>query len=745
MQRLQQYYRRGGTRLSAGLRSSMATMSSTQSAQSRRPVPNYTQFQSNLESVREQLGQRPLTLAEKILYAHLSDPTSAHGLVRGETYLKLSPDRVAMQDASAQMAILQFMLSGLPTTAVPTSVHCDHLIVARDGAEQDVVTAEKTSIIHQIVLENYAAPGTLMLGTDSHTPNAGGLGMLAIGVGGADAVDAMAAIPWELKAPKILGVRLDGNPKDVILHLAGQLTVRGGTGHIIEYFGPGVNSLSCTGMATICNMGAEVGATTSTFPYGDNMRRYLQATQRADIAKAADQVAANYLSADAACQQDPSRYYDKVIDIDLSKLEPHLNGPFTPDLATPLSQFKQIIQENGWKDEVRTGLIGSCTNSSYEDMSRVVSVAKQAEKHGVKMKTTAERDGHAETLRSVGGQMLAMHVWDRNNISDKEQNAIVTSFNRNFRSRNDGNPNTMNFLASPEIVTAMSLSGKLSFNPITDTLIDRNGKPFHLTPPSGDELPQEGFAAGKASYKPPPIHVEADPQQAVVIDPQSTRLQVLAPFSAWNGQEFTDLRVLVRVQGKCTTDHISAAGPWLKYKGHLENIANNTLIGAVNADNGKVNSAIHAVTGEENTIPDIAKQYKREGISWLVVADHNYGEGSAREHAAMQPRFLGGRLIIARSFARIHETNLKKQGILPLTFVNEDDYQWFTPDTSVRTEGLIDLVSNPDTADTRSVTLIVTTPDGKERSIPTQHTMSADQLEWFRHGSALNRIAALAQ
>ncbi|KAI9590982.1 aconitate hydratase mitochondrial precursor [Syncephalis fuscata] len=786
MYRLRQWYRTGSSRVSIGSRT-MATAVTQQG----HPVPDYTRFQTNLQAVRGQLDQRPLTLAEKILYSHLTDVNRAHGLVRGESYLKLSPDRVAMQDASAQMAILQFMLSGLPTTAVPTSVHCDHLIVARDGAEQDVATAEETSheifefldsasrkygmhfwkpgsgIIHQIVLENYAAPGTLMLGTDSHTPNAGGLGMLAIGVGGADAVDAMAAIPWELKAPKILGVRLDGqlngwtSPKDVILHLAGQLTVRGGTGHIIEYFGPGVASLSCTGMATICNMGAEVGATTSVFPYGENMQRYLQATQRAEIAKAADKVAADYLRADKACHDDPSRYYDRVIDIDLSKLEPHLNGPFTPDLSTPLSQFKEVIKKNGWKDEVRTGLIGSCTNSSYEDMSRVVSVASQAEKRGLKMKSqflvtpgseqiraTAERDGHAQTLRSVGGQMLAnacgpcIGQWDRSSIKDQEQNAIVTSFNRNFRSRNDGNPNTMNFLASPEIVTAMALSGKLSFNPVTDSLTDEQGRSFQLTPPSGDELPREGFATGNASYK-PPSEAKADANQSVVIDPASARLQVLDPFPAWSGEELTDLRVLVRAQGKCTTDHISAAGPWLKYKGHLENISNNTLIGATNADNGKVNSAINAVTGKEDTIPEVAKQYKAADIPWLIVADHNYGEGSAREHAAMQPRYLGGRLIVARSFARIHETNLKKQGILPLTFVNEDDYQWFTNNSVVSTRGLVDLVNQ--TNGNNTVSLVITTPDGKERVISTNHTMSADQLEWFRHGSALNRIAALSQ
>ncbi|KAG1490374.1 hypothetical protein G6F54_010768 [Rhizopus delemar] len=624
-------------------------------------TPPYAKLNKNLELVKRILDQRPLTLAEKIVYSHLTNPEETVP-VRGETYLKLSPDRVAMQDASAQMALLQFMLSGMPTTAVPTSVHCDHLIAAHEGADKDVAQSIVTNkeifdflesgakkygiafwkpgsgIIHQIVLENYAAPGGLMLGTDSHTPNAGGLGMIAIGVGGADAVDAMANIPWELKAPNVIGVKLTGSlgpwasPKDVILKLAGQLTVRGGTGHIIEYFGEGVESLSCTGMATICNMGAEVGATTSVFPYANNMSAYLRATGRSPVSQAADSNA-HFLRADAGA------HYDQLIEINLSEVEPHINGPFTPDLSTPLSKFKDFIQQNGWKDELSASLIGSCTNSSYQDMSRAASLVKQASTAGVSLKTpflvtpgseqiraTIERDGQQEVFEEAGGQVLAnacgpcIGQWKRSEKKG-EENAILTSFNRNFRSRNDGNPQTMNFLAAPEIVTAMAFAGSLSFNPMTDVLLDKNGHEFRFNPPTGDDLPREGFEAGRDTYEPPAPTPTPDASVQINIDPQSNRLQALEAFEPWHGDEFKDIRVLVKVKGKCTTDHISAAGPWLKYKGHLQNISENTLIGALNADTGKVNSVLDITTNKEDTIPEVAKSYKSQNIDWMVIAD----------------------------------------------------------------------------------------------------------------------------
>ncbi|KAI8997597.1 aconitate hydratase [Pilobolus umbonatus] len=737
-------------------------------------TPPYAKLNSNLAIVRRILDNRPLTLAEKIVYSHLTNPEETVP-VRGETYLKLSPDRVAMQDASAQMALLQFMLSGMPTTAVPSSIHCDHLIAANKGADNDVAESIVTNreifdflesgakkygiafwkpgsgIIHQIVLENYAAPGGLMLGTDSHTPNAGGLGIVAIGVGGADAVDAMANIPWELKAPNVIGVKLTGSlgpwasPKDVILKMAGELTVRGGTGHIIEYFGEGVESLSCTGMATICNMGAEVGATTSLFPYTRSMQSYLRSTGRLAVSQAADNNL-HFLQADRGAQ------YDKVIEINLSEVEPHINGPFTPDLSTPLSKFKDFIQENQWKDDLSSALIGSCTNSSYQDMSRAASLVKQATEAGVplvsqflitpgseQIRATIERDGQQEVFEKAGGQVLAnacgpcIGQWKRSERQG-EENAILTSFNRNFRSRNDGNPQTMNFLAAPEVVTAMAFAGKLSFNPMTDALIGKDGKEFHFQPPTGDDLPSQGFEAGRATYEPPSPTPTPDASVKINIDPESTRLQELAPFEPWSGDEFRDIRVLVKVKGKCTTDHISAAGPWLKYKGHLQNIAENTLIGAQNADNGKVNSALDITNNKEDTIPEVAKSYKNQNIDWMVVADHNYGEGSAREHAALQVRYLGCPLIISRSFARIHETNLKKQGVLPLTFANENDYELINGGDIIETEGVKDIASG------RPVKLIVTKPDGSKLSIETKHTMSADQIEWFTKGSALNLI-----
>ncbi|KAJ3035824.1 aconitate hydratase [Rhizophlyctis rosea] len=740
-------------------------------------TPPYEKLLNNLKVVKQQLGARPMTLAEKILYSHLADPKSS-APVRGETYLKLNPDRVAMQDASAQMALLQFMLAGRKTTAVPSSIHCDHLIEAFQGGDKDVerslVTNEEifsflqtaaakygigfwkpgSGIIHQIVLENYAAPGLLMLGTDSHTPNAGGLGGLAIGVGGADAVDAMAGIPWELKAPKILGVRLTGqlngwtSPKDVILKLAGLLTVQGGTNHIVEYFGPGTESLSCTGMATMCNMGAEVGATTSTFPYSPAMAKYLRATRRSHVADAADKAAAaGFLVADKGAQ------YDNVVEIDLSSLEPHINGPFTPDAATPISKFKDLVKEKGWKDEVKVGLIGSCTNSSYEDMSRAASLAQQARDAGVQVKAgffitpgseqiraTVERDGQSEILASVGGSVLAnacgpcIGQWKRTDIDRNEENAILTSFNRNFRSRNDGHSKTMNFLASPEIVTAMTFAGRLSFNPVTDTLTDASGKPFKFSPPQGQDLPSDGFIPGRQSFA--PITATADESIQISVEPKSSRLQLLDPFAPWDGKEFTGMKVLVKVQGKCTTDHISAAGAWLKYKGHLENIANNTLIGALNAFNGQVNVVKNELNGEDGSIPDVARYYKSKNVPWIVVADSNYGEGSAREHAALQPRYLGGKAIICRSFARIHETNLKKQGVLPLTFANPADYDRIPQGAVIDTKGLSNIAPGS------KISIVVHTPAGESFEIEAKHTMSADQIEWFKAGSALNMIAS---
>ncbi|KAI8326363.1 aconitate hydratase [Martensiomyces pterosporus] len=770
--------------------------------QARASVPNYELFAQRLSKARSTiLENKPLTLAQKILYSHLHDVDSMTGApIPGESYLKLSPDRVAMQDASAQMAILQFMLSGMRQTAVPTSIHCDHLVEAYEGADLDVARSWQTSreiyeflqaasqkygiafwkpgsgIIHQLVLENYAAPGTLMLGTDSHTPNAGGLGMLAIGVGGADAVDAMASIPWELKAPRVLGVHLRGklhpwgSPKDVILNLAGKLSVRGGTGYIIEYFGEGVESLSCTGMATICNMGAEVGATTSVFPYTPSMARYLAATQRAAIASAANSQQAAYLSADKEVAANPARFYDEVVEIDLSTLEPGYNGPFTPDLFTPRSQMAEAVGKEGWSDKVTAALIGSCTNSSYQDLSRAASLARQASRRGLRVaegteflvspgseqiRATMERDGIQQAFESIGAKVLAnacgpcIGQWNRDEnpvVKNREANSIVSSFNRNFRARNDGNPNTMNFLTSPEMVLSSALSGRLSFNPLADTLTDPEGKEFKLEPPTGDELPADGYAAGREEYRPLLDH---QPSRDIPIPPTSTRLQTLEAFAPWNGQEFENTRVLVTVQGKCTTDHISAAGKWLKYKGHLENLARNTLIGAANAAmDGKVNHVRNAVSGlhpAEGTIPDVATAYKSAAIPWLVIADYNYGEGSAREHAAMQPRFLGCNMVVARSFARIHETNLKKQGVLPLVFARPDeDYFIFTKDPHelvIRTEGVRGI-----SADSPTVKLIVDRVQSgravETYDVECRHTMSADQIGWFKAGSALNLIAS---
>ncbi|WVR08789.1 aconitate hydratase, mitochondrial [Kwoniella sp. DSM 27419] len=753
-------------------------------------TPPYPRLLKTLDQVRDVLPKgTKLTLAEKILYSHLRNPEESlggGGKVRGERYLKLRPDRVAMQDASAQMALLQFMTCRLPSCAVPASIHCDHLIQAQTGAESDLtrsIEANKevfdflqsaatkygiefwkpgSGIIHQIVLENYAAPGLLMLGTDSHTPNAGGLGMLAIGVGGADAVDALTDTPWELKAPLVTGVKLTGQlqgwatPKDLILHLAGKLTVRGGTGRILEYFGPGVPSQSCTGLATIANMGAEVGATTSTFPYSDNMRQYLHATGRGPVAEAADDAAKRgFLSADEGAE------YDEVIEINLSELEPHLNGPFTPDLATPLSSFSTFLNENKYPTVLSSALIGSCTNSSYEDMSRVASIAEQAKAAGLKSKVpflvtpgseliraTTERDGLQGTLESVGATVLAnacgpcIGQWKRDEKKG-EDNAILTSFNRNFKARNDGNLKTMNFLASPEIVTAMAFSGDLNFNPVTDSIPTPNG-PFKFTAPSGDRLPPTGYTPGDLSYAPSPSP-QPEPNTEIAISPSSTRLEILEPFGsnfANGGGELAPMTCLMRVRGKCTTDHISAAGAWLKYKGHLSNISENTLMTAVNDEGGQINVA-RDQGGEEDTIPKTMQKYKARDEPWMLVVDENYGEGSAREHAALQPRFYGCSMIVARSFARIHETNLKKQGILPLWFVNKADYAKISAFDKITTVGLEAVMDGSATSD--KITLRVERKDGSVENVETRHTLSKDQIEWLRAGSALNWIGEQAR
>lgn len=751
--------------------------------------PPYAKLIQTLGKVREVTDNAPLTLAEKILYAHLVDPAeslaAARGdlsKVRGNEYLKLHPDRVAMQDASAQTALLQFMSTKMSRTCVPASIHCDHLIVGKDGADVDLDASIATNkevfdflqscgakygiqfwgpgsgIIHQIVLENFSVPGLMMLGTDSHTPNAGGLGAIAIGVGGADAVDALTGTPWELKAPRILGVRLTGrlsgwaSPKDVITHLAGLLTVSGGTGHIVEYFGDGVLTLSCTGMATICNMGAEVGATTSTFPYLDAHRKYLQETNRGAIADAAD-VALHqhgFLRADEGAQ------YDQVIEIDLNKLEPHVNGPFTPDLSTPISAFGAKARAEGWPASISAGLIGSCTNSLYEDMSRAASIVRQAEQAGLrpkipffvtpgseKIRATIERDGLIDLFERNGAVVLAnacgpcIGQWDRTDVpkTSKELNAIFTSFNRNFRARNDGNRNTMNFLTSPDIVTAMIYSGDANYNPVTDSIDTASGA-FRFEPPSGSALPSAGFVDGRAKFYPDP-----DPQPnsdvQVSLSPTSERLQLLEPFAPWSGDELSTT-VLLKVKGKCTTDHISAAGTWLKYKGHLENISYNTLIGAVNEETGEVNRA-YDLDGTGYSIPELMFKWKAEQRPWIVVAEHNYGEGSAREHAAMSPRFTGGSIILVKSFARIHETNLKKQGMLPLTFADEAEYDRLSAGDQISTVDLRDMVAKEGN-NGGLLKLKVTKRDGSEFDLVCKHTMSKDQIDFFKAGSAINYI-----
>jgi homoaconitase len=740
-------------------------------------------------------GESRLTFAEKVLYSHLDDPEESllsntqHGKnIRGNATLKLKPDRVAMQDASAQMALLQFMSCGLPSTAVPTSIHCDHMIVGERGADVDLpasITGNKevfdflesaakrygiefwppgAGIIHQTVLENYAAPGLMILGTDSHTPNAGGLGAVAIGVGGADAVDAMVDSPWELKAPRILGVKLEGQlsgwatPKDVIMKLAGLLTVRGGTGFIIEYFGPGVETISCTGMACICNMGAEVGATTSLFPFTRSMGQYLRSTHREPIALQASTLASAAASSHLLAP-DSDAEYDEVLGIDLSTLEPHINGPFTPDLSTPLSQFKEVVKANDWPESFGAGLIGSCTNSSYEDMSRAEDLVKQASAAGLEPKAdffitpgseqiraTLSRDSTLDTFMSAGGTVLAnacgpcIGQWKRTDgVSRGETNAIFSSYNRNFKGRNDGNPATMNFLASPEIVTAMSYAGSTTFNPLTDTIPTPSGAPFSFSPPSGFDLPPNGFAQGNPDFEPTPGF--PDPSHPVNISPTSDRLAVLEPFEPFPSGELEGLRVLYKVRGQCTTDTISAAGPWLKYKGHLPNISANTLIGAVNAETRETNVAYdHFEPGEppKSSIPELAGKWKSQGKQWMIVAETNYGEGSAREHAALQPRYLGGRVVLAKSFARIHETNLKKQGVVPLVFEKEGDYEMIKAGDVVSTLGLYDMLKSGGQG---AVSLRVTNSRGGERMIKVKHTISTDQAGYILAGSALNLLA----
>jgi len=738
----------------------------------------YAQYGERIAAARKAVD-RPLTLTEKILYTHLWDGNAAQGYERGASYVDFAPDRVAMQDATAQMALLQFMQAGRPRVAVPSTVHCDHLIRAKEGAEKDLAVATTESkevfgflasvsnkygigfwkpgagIIHQVVLENYAFPGGMMIGTDSHTVNAGGLGMLAIGVGGADACDVMAGLPWELKFPKLIGVKLTGKlngwtaPKDVILKVAGILTVKGGTGCIVEYFGEGAKSMSCTGKGTICNMGAEIGATTSTFGYDESMERYLRATNRADVADAANAVK-EHLTADPEVYANPEQYFDQVIEINLSELEPHLNGPFTPDLATPVSKMKEEAEKNGWPLKVEWGLIGSCTNSSYEDLSRAASVAKQAVEKGLVTKAefginpgseqvryTAERDGLLDTFTDLDATIFTnacgpcIGMWARVGAEKAEKNTIVHSFNRNFAKRADGNPNTYAFVASPELVAAIAISGNLSFNPITDTLVNDKGEAVKLDPPSGDELPQKGFDVEDAGYQAP---AQDGSDVIVAVSPTSDRLQLLDPFPAWEGTDIEGLKLLIKAKGKCTTDHISMAGPWLKYRGHLDNISNNLLIGAVNFFNDKTDSVKNQLTNEYGPVPATQRDYKAAGIGSIVVGDENYGEGSSREHAAMEPRHLGVRAVLVKSFARIHETNLKKQGMLALTFVNKDDYN------KIQEDDTIDIIGLTEFAPGKPLTLVLHHTDGSEERFEANHSYNDQQIGWFRAGGALNII-----
>ncbi len=739
---------------------------------------HYSRIPARIAAARKVVG-RPLTLSEKILYSHLTEGDAAAAYSRGKDYVDFNPDRVAMQDATAQMALLQFMQAGRPKVAVPSTVHCDHLITAKVGAKDDLAYANKESkevydflasvsnkyglgfwkpgagIIHQVVLENYAFPGGMMIGTDSHTVNAGGLGMLAIGVGGADACDVMAGLPWELKFPKLIGVKLTGKlngwtaAKDVILKVAGILTVKGGTGAIVEYFGEGAISLSCTGKGTICNMGAEIGATTSTFGYDESMERYLRSTSRNDIADAANGIK-EHLTADAEVYANPEAYFDQVIEIDLNTLEPHLNGPFTPDLATPLSKIKEEAEKNGWPMKVEWGLIGSCTNSSYEDLSRAASIAKQALDKGLVTKAefginpgseqvryTADRDGLLGTFTDLDATIFTnacgpcIGMWDRVGAEKKEKNTIVHSFNRNFAKRADGNPNTYAFVASPELVAALAIAGDLSFNPITDTLTNNKGEQVKLDAPVGDELPAKGFAVEDAGFQAPAVDGSG---VSVLVSETSDRLQLLAPFAPWEGTDLKGLKLLIKAKGKCTTDHISMAGPWLKYRGHLDNISNNMLIGAVNFYNEKTDEVKNQLTGTYGPVPATQRSYKSAGVGSIVVGDENYGEGSSREHAAMEPRFLGVRAVLVKSFARIHETNLKKQGMLGLTFANKEDYNKIQEDDSIDIVGLTTFAPNT------PLTVVLNHKDGRREEILANHSYNAGQIEWFKEGAALNII-----
>ena len=742
----------------------------------------YQKMERNLEVVRSRLN-RPLTLAEKVLLGHLDDPAEAE-LAPGQSYIMVNPDRVAHQDVTGQMAILQFAQSGRSTVAVPTTVHCDHLIQARVGASSDLQDALNendevyqflesscrkygmgfwkpgSGIVHQVVLENYAFPGGLLIGTDSHTPNAGGLGMLAIGVGGADAADVMAGLPWEVRYPTLIGVHLTGElqgwtaPKDIIIHLAGVLTVAGGTNAIIEYFGPGTQSISCTGKATTTNMGAELGATGDIYPYDHRMAAYLRATRRAGLVDVAEQYK-HLLTADPEVEREPAQFFDQIVEIDLNTLEPQVTGPHSPDRARPISALAREVRENNFPDTISMALVGSCTNSSYEDMSRVADVSRQASAHGLtvasglmvtpgseQIRATIERDGLQAAMEEVGGMVLAnacgpcIGQWDRSEVSKGEQNSIVTSYNRNFPARNDANPETMNFIASPELAVALGLGGRLSFNPLTDTLTGADGQEFKLDPRKpAPEVPPQGFDSGQSGYVEPP---ESGEDVEVVVDPQSNRLQILDPWPAWDGNDYVDVPVLLKAQGKCTTDHISPAGPWLRFRGHLNNLSDNMFLGAVNSFTDDPGTGKNQLSGEEVLpIPQVARAYMAQGVRWVAVGDHNYGEGSSREHAAMSPRMLGAAAIITRSFARIHESNLKKQGVLPLTFEDPEDYERIQADDRVTLLGLNDLAPG------RPVPCLLKHGDGSEETVQLRHTMNAGQIAWFRAGSAMNHMKNL--
>ncbi|MEA3497049.1 MAG: aconitate hydratase [Bacteroidota bacterium] len=738
----------------------------------------YAQFPKKVKQAKKLLN-KPLTLTEKILYTHLHSNFPPTPFERGKDYVNFSPDRVAMQDATAQMALLQFMMAGKEKVAVPSTVHCDHLIQAKVGAKEDLdIAIDQNSevydflssvsnkygigfwkpgagIIHQVVLENYAFPGGMMIGTDSHTVNAGGLGMLAVGVGGADAVDVMAGMPWELKMPKQIGIKLRGklngwvSAKDIILKVAGLLTVKGGTGAIVEYFGEGAKSISCTGKATICNMGAEIGATTSTFGYDERMSSYLKQTGRKEVALEADQIK-DHLTGDAEVYQNPEKYFDEVFEINLSTLEPHINGPFTPDNAIPISKFASEVKKNNWPKKMDVGLIGSCTNSSYEDISRSASLAKQAIDKDLKVKAeftitpgseqvrhTIERDGFIDIFKQIGGKVLAnacgpcIGQWDRKGADKKEKNSIITSFNRNFAKRNDGNPNTHSFVASPELVTAMAIAGNMTFNPLIDMLTTTKGKLVKLEEPTGEELPPNGFSVEDAGFQAP---AKDGNEIEINVNPDSKRLQLLTPFSKWDSKDIKDLKVLIKARGKCTTDHISMAGPWLKYRGHLDNISDNLLTGAMNDFNGEIDSIKNQLTGEYGSVPQVQRHYKKEGISSIVVGDENYGEGSSREHAAMEPRHLGIKAVLVKSFARIHETNLKKQGMLAITFDNPNDYD------KIMEEDVVDIIGVENLKPENQLTIKLTHKDGQTEEFKVNHTYGETQIEWFKAGSALNLI-----